>query len=168
MSTKRLTVGAFFMALMIILSSSMFSVPVPGGHFYFNTILIFLVCLYFEPWEAVVIAGVGSFLGDLFFYPAPMFVTLVTHSIQAFVMASLIGLGKRERVSFTQLSLAFVVGGIIDIVGYFIGRSYLYATPSYASLKLPFDIIAFFVGAALAIFLYYRTPLTKMIMKALK
>lgn len=118
MSTKRLTVGAFFMALMIILSSSMFSVPVPGGHFYFNTVLIFLVCLYFEPWEAVVIAGVGSFLGDLFFYPAPMFVTLVTHSIQAFVMASLIGLGKRESVSFAQISLAFVVGGIIDIVGY--------------------------------------------------
>lgn len=62
MSTKRLTVGAFFMALMIILSSSMFSVPVPGGHFYFNTVLIFLVCLYFEPWEAVVIAGRRSFL----------------------------------------------------------------------------------------------------------
>ena len=36
MSPKRLTISAFFMALVIILSSSLLSIPVPGGHFYFN------------------------------------------------------------------------------------------------------------------------------------
>ena len=33
MSPKRLTISAFFMALVIILSSSLLSIPVPGGHF---------------------------------------------------------------------------------------------------------------------------------------
>ena len=42
MSAKRLTLSAFFMALVIILSSSLLSIPVPGGHFYFNGIVIFL------------------------------------------------------------------------------------------------------------------------------
>ncbi len=57
MSAKRLTLSAFFMALVIILSSSLLSIPVPGGHFYFNGIVIFLVGLIFPPTEAVIIAG---------------------------------------------------------------------------------------------------------------
>ena len=60
MSAKRLTISAFFMALVIILSSSLLSIPVPGGHFYFNGIVIFLVGLIFPPTEAVIIAGGGS------------------------------------------------------------------------------------------------------------
>ena len=52
MSAKRLTLSAFFMALVIILSSSLLSIPVPGGHFYFNGIVIFLVGLIFPPTEA--------------------------------------------------------------------------------------------------------------------
>ena len=71
MSAKRLTISAFFMALVIILSSSLLSIPVPGGHFYFNGIIIFLVGLIFPPTEAVIIAGVGSFIGDFLFYPLP-------------------------------------------------------------------------------------------------
>ena len=68
MSAKRLTISAFFMALVIILSSSLLSIPVPGGHFYFNGIIIFLVGLIFPPTEAGIIAGVGSFIGDFLFY----------------------------------------------------------------------------------------------------
>lgn len=49
MSAKRLTLSAFFMALVVILSSSLLSIPVPGGHFYFNGIIIFLVGLIFPP-----------------------------------------------------------------------------------------------------------------------
>lgn len=67
MSAKRLTLSAFFMALVVILSSSLLSIPVPGGHFYFNGIIIFLVGLIFPPMDAVIIAGVGSFIGDFHF-----------------------------------------------------------------------------------------------------
>lgn len=90
MSTKQLSISSLFMALVIILSASIFSIPVPGGHFYFNGIVIFLVGLIFPPVQAVIIAGIGSFLGDFFFYPAPMFVTLVTHSLQVLVISLII------------------------------------------------------------------------------
>ena len=61
MSARRLTISALFMAITIILSASFLSIPVPGGHFYFNGIIIFLVGLLFPPVEAMIVAGIGSF-----------------------------------------------------------------------------------------------------------
>ena len=104
MSAKRLTISAFFMALVIILSSSLLSIPVPGGHFYFNGIVIFLVGLIFPPTEAVIIAGVGSFIGDFLFYPLPMWVTLVTHSLQVLAIALIVG-GRLGELSKSRASL---------------------------------------------------------------
>ncbi|MFZ7034772.1 ECF transporter S component, partial [Bulleidia extructa] len=77
MNTKRLTLMALMMALVIVLSS--FSLPVPGGHLYLNDVVIVLASLLFSPTEAMLVCGFGAFLGDFFFYPAPMFVSLVTH-----------------------------------------------------------------------------------------
>ena len=39
-STRWLCVSGLFMALNIALSSSIFSIPVPGGHLYVNDIVI--------------------------------------------------------------------------------------------------------------------------------
>jgi len=71
------------MAMNIALSS--FGVPVPGGHLYLCDVVICLAAILLNPFEAFVVGGVGSFLGDLLFYPAPMFVSLVTHGLQAAV-----------------------------------------------------------------------------------
>ncbi|RAZ94578.1 ECF transporter S component, partial [Klebsiella oxytoca] len=71
-ATKKLTVAALFMALNIALSS--FGVPVPGGHFYLCDAAICTAAILLDPLYAFVVGGVGSFLGDFFFYPAPMFV----------------------------------------------------------------------------------------------
>ena len=68
---KTMTLAAVFMALVIILSTV--SIPVPGGHLYFNDTVIVLAALLFKPREAFIIGGLGAFLGDYFFYPAPMF-----------------------------------------------------------------------------------------------
>ncbi|MFR2192322.1 MAG: ECF transporter S component [Streptococcus sp.] len=123
MSPKRLTISAFFMALVIILSSSLLSIPVPGGHFYFNGIIIFLVGLIFPPTEAVIIAGVEVPLLEIFFLPLPMWVTLVTQAFK-FSIALIVGvaLGKlSKRKSFRSL-----IGAIIDLVGYGLGRAFIY------------------------------------------
>ena len=69
------------MAMNVALSS--FGVPVPGGHLYLNDIVICLAAILFDPVAAFMVGGVGAFLGDLFFYPTPMFVSLVTHGLQA-------------------------------------------------------------------------------------
>ena len=86
-ATRRLTMAALFMAMNIALSS--FGIPVPGGHLYINDIVICLAALLFTPKEAFFVGGIGAFLGDFFFYPAPMFVSLVTHGLQAGMIAML-------------------------------------------------------------------------------
>ena len=77
-TTYWLCITAMFMALNIVMSS--FSIPVPGGHLYMNDIVICTAAILLDPFAAFMVGGVGAFLGDLFFYPTPMFVSLVTHA----------------------------------------------------------------------------------------
>lgn len=160
MSARRLTISALFMTATLILSSSILSIPVPGGHFYINGIVIFLVGLLFPPLEAVIVAGIGSFLGDFFFYPAPMFVTLVTHGLQVLAISWLVG-PKATKASKSRVWFAMSVGAIIDIVGYGLGRAFVYANPQYAILKLPFDVLAVLLSMVVVSVIYFKTSLFK-------
>ena len=76
---------AMLMALNVAMSS--FGVPVPGGHLYMNDIVICTAAILLDPLGAFLVGGVGAFLGDLLFYPTPMFVSLVTHGLQAVVIS---------------------------------------------------------------------------------
>ena len=79
--TKWLCICGLLMAMNVALSS--FGVPVPGGHLYLNDVIICTAAILLDPLGAFLVGGVGAFLGDLLFYPAPMFVSLVTHGLQA-------------------------------------------------------------------------------------
>ena len=76
-ATLAICITALFMALNIMMSS--FGLPVPGGHLYLNDVIICTAAILLDdPKAAFIVGGVGAFLGDLFFYPTPMFVSLVT------------------------------------------------------------------------------------------
>lgn len=165
MSTKRITLAALFMALVIILSSSYLSVPVPGGHFYINGIVICLVGLLFPPTESVIVAGIGSFIGDFLFYPAPMFVTLISHSIQVLVISLLVKQAY-EKLSKTRFFTALILGGFLNLLGYFLGRSFLYANLPTALMKLPFDGFALVISILVVYLLYYHTRFVSMFKQA--
>ncbi len=152
--TKILTLTALFTGMNIALSS--FGIPVPGGHLYLNDIVITVAALLLDPLDAFIVGGVGAFLGDLLFYPTPMFVSLVTHGIQAAVVSLIASKGDRSRSSMT---VAASVGALINIVGYTIGRAFIYATPQAAMLKLPFQILQAVVGAFLGVALVDRLGL---------
>lgn len=156
-SVKRFTLIAMLLAMTIVLSS--FSIPVPGGHLYFNDLVIVTAALMLNPVEAFIVGGLGSFLGDLFFYPTPMFVSLVTHGLQAVVISLLIS--KKEHPTLKDYILAVTVGAIIMVSGYTIGRSFFYASPKVAIIKLPFQIIQASFGAIMAVILHTRFPLKK-------
>ena len=47
--TKDLTVTALLMALNIIMSTSVLSIPVPGGHMYLNDVVIVTAAILLEP-----------------------------------------------------------------------------------------------------------------------
>ena len=69
--TLRLTTTALFTSMTVILSLSVFSIPVPGGHLYFCDAVINIAAILLDAPAAFVVGGIGSFLGDFFFYPAP-------------------------------------------------------------------------------------------------
>ena len=149
-----LTTTALFMGMTVILSMSIFSIPVPGGHLYFCDAVINTAAILLDPLAAFAVGGLGSFLGDMMFYPAPMFVSLITHGLQA-VVVSLISHRLWRNKQLLSSSLAVSVGAVIMVIGYTLGRAYVYSTPEYAVIKLPFQFLQAGFGAVTAILLLY-------------
>lgn len=170
-ATIRLVITALFMALNIVMSMSVFSIPVPGGHLYVNDIIIVTAALLLSPYEAFAVGGIGAFLGDLFFYPAPMFVSLVTHGLQAVVIsvfAHYVGkkLGKKGQIAVAVVGI--LLGVIINVAGYSIGREFIYGTPGSALVKLPYQFAQAGIGAVVGFVLVYVVNLPKLIKKTAK
>ena len=155
---KWLTVTAMLMALNIAMSS--FSIPVPGGHLYLNDAVICTAASLLDPLGAFIVGGVGAFLGDFFFYPAPMFVSLLTHGLQAVVVslcAHKLFADRRGRGALVGV----ILGVVINVVGYSIGRAFVYATPEAAMLKFPFQVFQATFGAVVAMLLCFKAGLLK-------
>lgn len=157
-TTLWLTTTAMFMAATVALCS--FSIPVPGGHLYLCDVAICMAAILLDPLGAFLVGGVGSFLGDLLFYPLPMFVSLASHGVQA-VIISLFAHYVMKKRPLAAASLGTLIGGVLMVIGYSLGRAFLYATPEYAWLKLPYEILQAALGAVLALVLCFRGGLKR-------
>ena len=157
-SLKTLTVTALLLAMNIIMSMSIFSIPVPGGHMYLNDVIIVVAAVLLEPFYAFMVGGVGAFIGDFLFYPAPMFVSLVTHGLQAVVVSLCARKMLRSRPILAS-SIGAAFGTIITVIGYTLGRAFVYGTPAYAVIKLPFQVLQTAVGSVIALILCWRLGL---------
>lgn len=151
--TLSLCVTALLTGMNIALSS--FGISVPGGHLYLNDIVIVIGSLLLNPVSAFVIGGIGAFFGDMIFYPAPMFVSLVTHGLQAVAISLIAHYTFREKKLVASV-LGVSVGAIIMVVGYSFGRAWIYSTPDAAWLKLPCQILQAVVGAVVGTLLCHR------------
>lgn len=153
-----LTITALFLAMNVALSS--FSLPVPGGHLYLNDIVICTAAILLDPLGAFAVGGIGAFLGDFFFYPTPMFVSLVTHGLQA-VVISLCAHRLFPNRRALGAGIGVFLGAVIMVVGYSLGRAFIYSTPEYAILKLPFQILQAAVGAVVGMLLCFPNHLAE-------
>ena len=164
-TTKKVCFTAILMAMNIALSS--FGMPVPGGHLYLNDVVICLAAIALDPFSAFMVGGVGAFIGDMLFYPTPMFVSLVTHGLQAIII-SLIShrMLKGHLVAASVIGVA--VGAVIMVVGYSLGRAFIYSTPEYAIIKLPYQILQAVVGAVFGTVIYWKCGINKLYVKMFK
>ena len=158
-TTLRICTTAVLMALNVAMSS--FGIPVPGGHLYMNDVVICLASIMLDPFSAFMVGGVGAFLGDLFFYPLPMFVSLVTHGLQA-VVISVFSHYVMKKHPVISSGIGVAIGAVIMIVGYSLGRAFIYSTPEYAILKLPYQILQAVVGAVCGMLLCWRCGIYKL------
>ncbi|MCQ2406229.1 MAG: ECF transporter S component [Oscillospiraceae bacterium] len=161
-STLEITVTAVLMAMNVALSS--FGVPVPGGHMYLNDVVICLAAIILNPALAFVVGGIGAFLGDLFFYPTPMFVSLVTHGLQAVVISLCTRRLIKDKPLLSSL-IGVIIGAVIMVVGYSLGRAFIYSTPEYAIVKLPFQILQAVFGAVMGMLLCWKCGIRKLYIK---
>ena len=164
-TTVYLCVTAMFMALNVAMSS--FGVPVPGGHLYLNDVIICLASIMLDPFSAFLVGGVGAFLGDFFFYPTPMFVSLVTHGVQSVVISVFSHYVMKNRPVLSSI-IGVTIGAIIMVVGYSLGRAFIYSTPEYALLKMPYQILQAVVGAILGEILCWKCGIYKAFKKTVK
>ena len=158
-TTQWLYLTAMFMALNVIMSS--FSIPVPGGHLYMNDVVICTAAILMDPLAAFLVGGVGAFLGDLLFYPTPMFVSLVTHGLQAIVI-SLFAHRVMKKHPAVASGIGVTLGALIMVAGYSLGRAFIYSTPEYALLKLPYQFLQAGVGAAVGMLLCWKCGLRRL------
>lgn len=164
-SVKWIAVTGMFMALVVVMSMSIFSIPVPGGHLYICDIAVCTAAIILDPLGAFIAGGVGTFLGDAIFYPAPMFVSLVTHGLQAVVISLCTRKLKMKKPLASGIGVT--LGAIIMVVGYTIGRAYVYATPAASIAKLPYEIIQAAIGAVVSMILCYPCHLVDLFHKIL-
>ena len=165
----RLVVTAMFMAINILLSMSTFSIPVPGGHLYLNDIVISLSSILLGPVYAFVAGGVGAFLGDLFFYPKAMFVSLIVRGLQA-VVISVISHYVLKKHPIVASGIGVTFGAIINVVGYTFLKPWFYSfvSGSYeaafadAVIKLPWQILMAVGGAVIGMIICWPCGIHKL------
>ena len=107
------------------------------------------------------VGGVGAFIGDLLFYPTPMFVSLVTHGLQAVVISAFAHHAMKKHPVLAS-GLGVAIGAVIMVVGYSLGRAFIYSTPEYAMLKLPYQILQAVVGAVAGMVLCWKCGIHKL------
>ena len=54
------------------------------------------------------------------------------------------------------MQIGVSIGAVIMVVGYSLGRAFIYSTPEYAILKLPYQILQAVVGAIFGMIICWR------------
>ena len=173
---RRITMIGILMGMNVALCA--FGVPVPGGHLYLNDVVICTAALLMDAPAAFLIGGVGAMVGDMIFYPVAMFVSLFAHGLQAAAISLIYhrlsgrhhaaGSGTGTSVSGRSVSgssgigrkaaaiAATLVGAVIMVTGYTLGKIYVYSTFEYAMIKLPYEIAQALLGVVVSVSLCFR------------
>lgn len=91
----------------------------------------------------------------------PMFVSLVTHGLQA-VVISVFAHYVMKKHPVLSSGIGAALGAVIMVVGYSLGRAFIYGTPEQAWLKLPYQILQATVGAVAGMVLVWKCGLHKL------
>ena len=90
-----------------------------------------------------------------------MFVSLVTHGLQA-VVISIFSHYVLKKHPVLSSGIGVTIGAVIMVVGYSLGRAFIYSTPEYAVLKLPYQILQAVVGAIFGMILCWKCKLVEL------
>ena len=163
-NTRWLTICGLMMAMNIGLSS--FGLPVPGGHLYLNDIIIVTAALILDPAGAFLVAVSVPFWGISSFILCHVRIPCIPWSTGHGHFLYIPPLFQKQPLPVRIICL--LTGALIMVVGYSLGRAYVYSTPAYAWIKLPYEILQALFGVIGGPFLVWRLHLAERIQKLLE
>jgi len=96
-----------------------------------------------------------------------MFVSLVTHGLQA-VVISVFSHHVMKKHPVIASGIGVAIGAVIMVVGYSLGRAFIYSTPEYAILMLRYQILQGVVGAVVGMILCWKCGIHKLYKRVIK
>jgi uncharacterized membrane protein len=147
----RSVAAAGVMAALVCVATLLITIPIPATEGFFNIgdALVIIASLTFGPVVGGLAGGVGSALADAiggWFNWVPF--TLVIKGAEG-VIAGYIA-GSRENRPTQRTLLAWVVGGLMMVSGYFLVQVYLYGIGG-ALVELPFNFIQMLAAGVIGI-----------------
>jgi uncharacterized membrane protein len=123
LDAQTIAVSAVMIAVVAVLTRAV-QIPIPatGGYIHFGDVGVFFTAFAFGPIIGFLGGGVGCAIADIFSpYPVWAPLTLVAHGLQGLV-ACYFGKGK----GLVGMIVAWAVGSIVLIAGYFLGEWFFY------------------------------------------
>jgi uncharacterized membrane protein len=141
---------AAFMAALVCVTTMLIQVPIPAteGVFNIGDAMIMVAALTGGPIVGAFAGGIGSALADLlsgwYVWVIP---TLLIKGTEGFLAGWML---RRGQQNAQHIVLAWIVGGLAMVFGYFLVQVYLYGL-SAALVELPFNFVQMAVGGIIGI-----------------
>jgi len=150
LSTREIAASGI-MAALVCVTTMFIQVPIPATKGYFNIgdAMIMIAALTFGPVIGALAGGIGSSLADLlspYYYWAPF--TLIIKGTEGFLAGWILTRGGEESVS--KVVMAWAVGGLEMVIGYFITQVFMYGLGA-ALFEAPFNLVQMAVGGIVGI-----------------
>ena len=148
--TRELAASAVMGALVCV-TTLLIQIPIPATKGFFNVgdALVMVSALTFGPIVGFFAGGFGSSLADLMggWYVWVPF-TLVIKGIEGFLAGAVTVLDEKQGTK--KLILAWFIGGLEMVAGYFFVQYYMYGF-SVALVEAPFNIVQMAIGGIVGI-----------------
>lgn len=160
LTTKEIVIIGILMALTTIFTIAI-QIPSFSGHGYLNMgdAVVLFTALYLGKKFGGIVGGVGSALADIFTgYMVYAPITLIVKGLEGYICGMIAEKGDSNKYKV----LATVSGGIIMVLGYYIGEIILYGVKGSLA-SIPGNTMQASFGVILALMVY--TPVKNILKK---
>lgn len=149
--TRELAASAI-MAALVCVATMLIQFPIPATQGFFNVgdAMVMVAALTFGPIVGAIAGGLGSSLADFLggWYVWVPF-TLIVKGVEGLLAGWILNMGGDDQSSL-RLVLAWMVGGLEMVAGYFLVQVYMYGFGA-ALVEAPFNFVQMAVGGIVGI-----------------